>query len=178
MHRASAYQALRGVRVPPGAKAGEIRKLAAEGVGRAAIARRLNTGERSVDRDAGWPGTISSKPMLCSHQICNFGANMIKSALLGMGLAAVVVTAAAAQPYYPYYYPGYNSYYSSYYSAPGWGYPAYSYPYGYSWYSGWPYSYPAPAYSYRPAPAYSDPYVAARPYSDGAGPRVSGHVGY
>jgi hypothetical protein len=42
---------------------------------------------------------------------------MIKSALFGMGLAAVVATAAAARPY-PNYYPG-NSYYS---------YPGYSYP--------------------------------------------------
>jgi hypothetical protein len=90
---------------------------------------------------------------------------------------------ATAQTYYPYYYPGY-SYHSpgySYYSVPGWSYPvysypAYSYPYGHSAYYGWPYAYPAPAY--RPAPAYSDAYVAARPYSDSAGPRASGHVGY
>jgi hypothetical protein len=97
---------------------------------------------------------------------------MIKSALLGTGLAVAIATAATAQPYSPYYYPGYSHYYFY----PGYTYPAYGYPYGYSWYSGWPY--PAPAYTYRPAPAYSDPYVAARPYSDGAGPRVSGHVGY
>jgi len=32
--------------------------------------------------------------------------------------------------------------------------------------------------AYRPVPAYSDPYVGWRPYSDGAGPRASGHVGY
>jgi hypothetical protein len=100
---------------------------------------------------------------------------MIKSALLGMGLAAMVATAATAQPYFPYYFPGYS------YSYPGWSYPAYTYPahrypYGYSWYYGWPYPYSAP--TYRPAPAYSDPYVTARPYSDSAGPRASGHVGY
>ena len=53
---------------------------------------------------------------------------------------------------------------------------AYGYPYGYSSYNPWPYSYPGPAY--RSAPAYSDPYAAARPYSDSAGPRASGHVGY
>jgi hypothetical protein len=51
---------------------------------------------------------------------------MIKSAVLGMGVAAVVVTAAAAQPYYPYYYPGYG------YSYPGYNYSTYNYPtYGY-----------------------------------------------
>src|SRR5712671_4440999 len=47
---------------------------------------------------------------------------MIKSAALGMGLTAVVATAAAAQPYYLYYYPGYS------YSYPGYSYPTYSYP--------------------------------------------------
>jgi hypothetical protein len=95
---------------------------------------------------------------------------MIKSALLGMSVTAVVATTAAAQPYYPYYSPGYS------YSYPGYSYPTYNYPYGYSSYYGWPYSYQAP--SYRPAPAYSDPYIAARPYSGGAGPKASGHVGY
>src|ERR1700682_5628005 len=39
---------------------------------------------------------------------------MIKSALLGMGVGAVVATAAAAQPHYPYYYPGYNYSYPEY----------------------------------------------------------------
>jgi len=106
--------------------------------------------------------------MLCREELSNRDANMIRTVLLGMGLAAVMATAATAQPYYPYYYPGY-----SHYSYPGYTYP--TYPYAYSYY-GWPYSYSAPAY--RPAPAYSDPYVAARPYSDSAGPRASGHVGY
>ncbi|MGH7063247.1 MAG: hypothetical protein ACREET_04125 [Stellaceae bacterium] len=87
---------------------------------------------------------------------------MLKSTVLGLGFAAVVSTAAMAQPYYPYYPPGYS-------------YPAYSYGYGYPYYgSYYPYYYPA----YRPAPAYSDPYVALRPYSDRAGPAASGHTGY
>jgi hypothetical protein len=51
-----------------------------------------------------------------------------------------------------------------------------SYPYGYFAYYGWPYYFQGPVY--RPAPAYSDPYVGWRPYSDAAGPRASGHVGY
>jgi hypothetical protein len=100
---------------------------------------------------------------------------MIKSALLGMGIAAVVATAAAAQSYYPYYYPGYSYSYPGY-NYPTYNYPTYGYPYGYSSYYGSPYSYQAP--SYQSAPAYSDPYVAARPYSSGAGPKASGHVGY
>ena len=85
---------------------------------------------------------------------------MLKSALLEIGLVAGVATTASAQTYYPYYYPGYSN-------------PTYSYPYGYSVYYGWPYSgyYPAPAPSYqRTPPSYADPYVYARPYSDGAGP--------
>jgi hypothetical protein len=109
---------------------------------------------------------------------------MLKSVLLGVGLVAAVTTTAAAQSYYPYYYPGY-SYYSypsySYYSYPGYsyptyGYPSYSYPNRYASYYGWPYDYRVP--TYRAAPAYSDPYVGSRPYSDSAGPRASGHVGY
>lgn len=90
---------------------------------------------------------------------------MIKAAVLGLGIVAAISTAAAAQTYYPYY-------------ASGYGYPAYSYPYGYPYYGPvyYPYYYPVPAY--RPAPAYSDPYVALRPYSDRAGPAASGHTGY
>jgi hypothetical protein len=94
---------------------------------------------------------------------------MLKSALLRIGRAAGVVRDVAAQPHYPHYYPGYG-----YYPYPGYTYPAPSYPCGYS--CGWPYLSPAPAY--RAAPAYSGPYVAAHPYSDSAGPRASGHVGY
>jgi hypothetical protein len=102
---------------------------------------------------------------------------MIKSALLGIGIVAGLATSAVAQPYYPYYYyPGYSYYSAPGYSYPTYSYPAYGYPYGYSSYNAWPYAYPGPAY--RPAPAYSDPYAAARPYSDSAGPRASGHVGY
>ena len=85
--------------------------------------------------------------------------NMLKSALLRIGRATGVVSAAGAQPYYPHHYPGYG-----YHPYPGYTYPAPSYSCGYS--CGWPYLYPAP--TYRPAPAYSDPYVAARPYSDSA----------
>ena len=47
---------------------------------------------------------------------------------------------------------------------PGYGY-AYNYP-TYNYYIGSPF--PAPK-------AYWDPYVAARPYSDNAGPKASGH---
>ncbi len=101
---------------------------------------------------------------------------MIRSALLAVGLVAAAATTAAAQSYYPYYSPS-NPY--SFYS--GSVYPPYSYPYassfsypygyGYSSYYGWPYSwsYPAPSYQKTP-PSYADPYVYARPYSDGAGP--------
>lgn len=98
---------------------------------------------------------------------------MIKAAVFGLGLAAAISTAAAAQPYYPYYAPGYG--YSAY-RYPAYSYPAYGYPYGYAYYGSpyYPYYYPA----YRPAPAYSDPYVALRPYSDKAGPAASGHTGY
>jgi hypothetical protein len=35
---------------------------------------------------------------------------MVKSALLGIGLAAALTTAATAQVYYPYSYPGYGYY--------------------------------------------------------------------
>jgi hypothetical protein len=94
---------------------------------------------------------------------------MIKAALLGLGLVAVMAVTAAAQSYYPYYYPGYGY--------PGYGYPAYSYPPGYAWGYGWPYGWPYyPAY--RAKPAYSDPYVWWRPYSDNAGPKASTHGGF
>ena len=74
-----------------------------------------------------------------------------------------------ANPYTssPYNYPGYQTSTSgapSYYYYPGYGY-AYNYP-TYNYYSGSPF--PAPR-------AYWDPYVAARPYSDNAGPKASGH---
>jgi len=92
---------------------------------------------------------------------------MIKSVLLGIGFAAVVAGTAAAQAYYPYYYPGYGYW--------PYSYPAYGYPPGYTWGYGspysWPYYYPAPVYC--AAPAYFDPYVWWRPYSDNAGPKAS-----
>jgi hypothetical protein len=90
---------------------------------------------------------------------------MIKGAVLGFCFAAAVSTAAGAQAYYPYY-PAQYPYYAA-----GYGYPVYGYPYGFPYYGGY---YPY----YRPAPAYSDPYVALRPYSDSAGPPASGHTGY
>ena len=91
---------------------------------------------------------------------------MLRSVLLATGLTIGLAVAANAQTYYyqsyptyPYPYYGYGYY--------GYQYPAYASPY---------YYYPAGRY---PAPAaYWDPYVYARPYSDGAGPRVSGHTGY
>ena len=75
---------------------------------------------------------------------------MIKYALLGIGLAAAVVSGAAAQSYYPYYYPGYGYYSAPVYSYPTYSYPAYGYPYGYSSNYVWPYSYPGPAYRADP----------------------------
>ncbi len=92
-----------------------------------------------------------------------------------VGLAMVAGTAAAAHAqYYNYYgtpysynYPGYQNSASSipyYYYYPGYGY-TFNYP-TYNYYQGSPY--PTPK-------AYWDPYVAARPYSDNAGPKASGH---
>ena len=95
---------------------------------------------------------------------------MIKSALLGVGIVAAVATTAAAQTYYPNYYPGY--------SYPAYGYP--TYPGGYAWGYGWPYSWPYyySAHAYRAVPAYSDPYVWWRPYSDKTGPKASTRGGF
>ena len=67
----------------------------------------------------------------------------------------------------PYNYPGYQTNTSGtpwYYYYPGYG-CSYNYP-TYNYYAGSPF--PAPR-------AYWDPYVAARPYSDNAGPKASGH---
>ena len=89
---------------------------------------------------------------------------MIKPLLLAVALVALVTANAAAQPYYSYYPPSYD-------------YPGYGYAYPYPYYSP-PYYYPYAFSAYRPAPAYSDPYVALRPYSDRAGPAASGHTGY
>lgn len=99
---------------------------------------------------------------------------MLRSALLGIGLVAALAATAKAQAYYPYYYPSYS--YPEY-SYPGYGYPYAAYPYGYSTYYGSPYYY-YPTTRYPGRTAYSDPYVYARPYSDAAGPRASGHTGY
>jgi hypothetical protein len=99
-----------------------------------------------------------------------------RSMLFAAGLLFAAV-AANAQGYYPgYYYPYYTTYpyYNTY---PGYvTYPRDTYPYPYYYNHVYPWYATAPYYS---APtAYNDPYVASRPYSDGAGPRVSDHVGY
>jgi hypothetical protein len=93
-----------------------------------------------------------------------FMAILIRSILCGSVLLLAAAT-ADAQPYYPWYsYPAY----------PAYPYAAYTYPPYYSY----GYRYPGSAYyGYRPTP-YNDPYVARRPYSDGAGPKASGHTGY
>jgi hypothetical protein len=91
--------------------------------------------------------------------------SILGAAILSVGLTLAFSGAANAQTYY-------NGYYSYYYPYGGYygAYPSYRY-YGprYSWYYG---------PNYNGSAAYSDPYVYWRPYSDGAGPRVSGHTGY
>jgi hypothetical protein len=99
-----------------------------------------------------------------------------KAAVVGLGLVTSTVTAAHAQ--YNNYYGAPYSYYSSPYNYPGYQYgPANSY-YYYPGY-GYTYNYPTPNYynwqSYRAPTAYWDPYVAARPYSDNAGPKAGPH---
>ena len=101
-----------------------------------------------------------------------------KAAIAGLVLLGATAATGHAQ-YYNYYgtpntytwspqnYPGYqtnNSGNPYYYYYPGYGH-AYNYP-TYNYYAGS--AYPAPK-------AYWDPYVAIRPYSDNAGPKVSGH---
>ncbi len=103
---------------------------------------------------------------------------LAKATVVGLGLLTAAAATAHAQ-YYNYYaqpnnyswsqynYPGYQNSYSQtpyYYYYPGYGY-RYNYP-TYNYYNGS--AYPAPK-------AYWDPYVAARPYSDNAGPKPSGH---
>jgi hypothetical protein len=104
---------------------------------------------------------------------------VIKSALLGVGLVAAVATTAAAQTYYiiPTTIPVTATDLTAIrltairltairldtLGATGWPYS-------------WPYYYPAPAY--RAAPAYTDPYVWWRPYSDNAGPKASTRGGF
>ena len=89
-----------------------------------------------------------------------------RSMLFATGLLFAGV-AANAQGYYPgYYYPYYTTYpyyntYPGYVTYPGDTYPyPYYYNHVYPWYATAPY-YLAPT-------AYNDPYVASRPYSDGA----------
>jgi hypothetical protein len=87
-----------------------------------------------------------------------------RSSFFAIGLIFAGVT-ANAQPY------------SSWYTSPGYGgyaYPADGYSTNYNYYpwDNWN------RYYYPPATPYADPYVAARPYSDSAGPAASGHTGY
>ena len=89
---------------------------------------------------------------------------IVRSILFATGLLFAAVTANAQAYYSGYYYPGYTAY------------PSYTYPYPYYYNYVYP-SYAGSNYYSRPTP-YNDPYVASRPYSDGAGPRVSDHVGY
>ena len=90
---------------------------------------------------------------------------IVRSILFATGLLFAAVTANAQAYYSGYYYPGYTAYPGTV-VAPN---PTYPYPYYYNhvypWYAGSPY------YS-RPT-AYNDPYVALRPYSDGAGPKAN-----
>jgi hypothetical protein len=90
-----------------------------------------------------------------------------RSILFATGLLLAAVTANAQSYYSGYYYPGHTAYPGTA-ATPG-TYPDYD-SYVYPWYAQWPY--------YTPPTPYNDPYVASRPYSDGAGPRVSDHVGY
>lgn len=91
-----------------------------------------------------------------------------RSALFASGLLLAAVSANAQTYYQGYAYPGYTAY------------PGATYPYPYYYNHVYPGYASSPYYSpyYTPPTAYNDPYVAARPYSDGAGPRVSDHVGY
>jgi hypothetical protein len=93
-----------------------------------------------------------------------------RSILFATGMLFAAVTANAQSYYSGYYYPGYTVYQGTA-AAPGITYPyPYYYNHVYPWYAGSPY--------YSPPAPYNDPYVASRPYSDSAGPRVSDHVGY
>jgi len=87
-----------------------------------------------------------------------------RSMLFATGMLFAAVTANAQAYYSGYYDPGYTAY------------PNYTHPYPYYYNYVYP-SYAGSHYYSRPTP-YNDPYVASRPYSDSAGPRVSDHVGY
>jgi hypothetical protein len=78
-----------------------------------------------------------------------------RSILFATGLLFAAVTANAQGYYSGYYYPGYTAY------------PSYTYPYPY--YYNYVYPSYAGSYYYSRPTAYNDPYVALRPYSDGAG---------
>jgi hypothetical protein len=99
-----------------------------------------------------------------------------KAAVIG---ASLLIGSATAHAQY------YNYYGTPYYYYPQYNYPTYQYGYSgspyYNYYPGYGYTYNYPAYDYYaaqsyPAPrAYWDPYVAARPYSDNAGPKAGPH---
>jgi hypothetical protein len=103
---------------------------------------------------------------------------LAKSVLVGLTILTGVASTSHAQYYrhyyspnstylWPYNYPRYQTSFSvTPYYYPGYGY-IYNYP-TYSYYAGPPYLAPK---------AYWDPYVAARPYSDNAGPKASGYGG-
>jgi hypothetical protein len=88
-----------------------------------------------------------------------------RSILFATGLLFAVVTANAQGYYSGHYYPDYTTY-------PGYtAYPSYTYPYPY--YYNYVYPSYAGSYYYSRPTAYNDPYVALRPYSDGAGPKAN-----
>jgi hypothetical protein len=91
---------------------------------------------------------------------------IVRSILFATGLLFAAVTANAQAYYSGYYYPGYTAYPGTV-VAPS---PTYTYPY----YDNYVYPSYAGSYYYysRPTP-YNDPYVASRPYSDGAGPKAN-----
>ena len=106
---------------------------------------------------------------------------LVTAAAVGFSLLGVTAATGHAQYYNyygapntyawswsPYNYPGYQASPSGnpWYYYPGYGY-AYNYP-TYNYYAG---------SSFAAPKAYWDPYVAARPYSDNAGPKASGHGG-
>ena len=83
---------------------------------------------------------------------------IVRSILFATGVLFAAVTVNAQSYYSGHYYPGDTVYAGT--AATPYPYPDY-YDYVYPWYASWPY--------YSPPTAYKDPYVAARPYSDGAG---------
>jgi len=103
---------------------------------------------------------------------------LAKSALAGLALLTCAASTSSTQ-YYSYYYTPNSTYwwphnylgYQTIFSVTPYYFPRYGYIYNYptyNYYAGPPYLAPK---------AYWDPYVAARPYSDNAGPKASGYGG-